>query len=597
MSGEIDLGLRRRLAATVGYDAAGLWGVTPTPSALRFATPALLQAASPDVLAIVPVGDWIEAGSFWYQRAENDAIDHHVTTASGIRLYVRPMGQPWSPLAFFAPTDGSVDAGGTTTGSDASAAFQACFDAASAAAVVAVASAGVYQSIRLPLGVYLVNGLTLNSSRIRVDAHGCELRSYAAQASVQFMLTIAGAGFDEGQLLTRGGITGLVLEGRRHANVYGLHLRGAAHFHFYQASIRSFAGHGLLLENAYDVTFWGGFITFCGVTGTSLTDAVEALSMLSTTIDNCNQIYFYTYTFESNYGVDVAIRQPAGGSTYYNNAISFVGCKWEQSGSNTVWCGVYIPGGFQNSLSFEGKCYIAGYHRDGCWLDGTISTSGKVTISPSTDFGYKSDQAAGGSTLPTIILRGNGGALIGGRLAATRASLVPFLDLQNVTDPVQIEFSDVSTAYDYVDGWTLVMPGNVSQRCDVDGGRLRYVFKLAGSDSGTTPNQAVSFVPRGKSGICDVLVADTPTAVGSAGFRIKRGASEIGGAISASAAAIGSPAALEFGTGDLTSGGTGTTADKIHIRFSTATDGLAWVQNRMTGTRRVFVSVQPARWF
>lgn len=548
---------------------------TGDPVKARFATPLLMKAAALAAFAAVAVGGWAEAGGFRYQRAAADATDHHVATDAGVKFYVRPMGGKWNPLAFFAPTDGNVADGGAVTGSDASAAFQACFDAAVAAAVVAVSSNGNYAAIQFPTGVYLVNGLTLNSSRIRIDATGCELRSFAAKDDPEYMLTLAGEGFDEGELLTRCGITGLVMEGRRHANVYGLKISGASHFHFYQTNLRGFAGYGLLLENAYDCAFWGGFMTFCGVTGTSKTDAIEGLSIQSTTVDNCNQLYFYTWTFESNYGLDVAIRQPSGGSSFYNNAISFIGCKWEQSAANSVWASVYVPDGFQNSISFEDKCYVAGYHRDGGWLDINLSTSGKLTISPSTDFGYKSDQAAGGSTGPTIKLRGNGKALIGGKLSDDRADLVPFLDTETKNGE-EIQFSDVSTTNSSTGkaGWLWKAKDGSSNRVICDQGQLRWVFKL-------TADTAASFFPRTESGLLFIAQHDRSQAMGFGGYRC-----EGGGAATIHALAGGGE--IEVGTGALTTGATGT-ASRIHVTVHT--DGLVYVKNRQAYSVNLYVTL------
>lgn len=496
----------------------------------------------------------------------------------------------FNPLAYGAAWDGVTDD---------TAAIQACLNAAMAAADAG--SNGRISTVFFPSGQARANGLLVSKSNVRIFAPGCTLRSFANPATPQHILSFVGDGFDEGELISHNSIVGLTIHGGDHANAGGLRLQGCAHFSCYEPRFRSCVGPGgaLQLINSYDIRFWGGFTDWCGVAGSGATlldkmnSSTAATQILFTAVESCNQVFFYGHTWESNNGLDIIFDGPDGG--FNNNAISFVGCKWEQSSGNTVYAGVYAKKPVTNCLTFEGKGYTAGLYRDGCWLWAQLATSSKLVISPSHEFGYKSDQMHGANTQPSIILSGTGSALIGGRLTSLRALYVPFVDIQAVQDPVAIEFGDVSVGIDQKAGWRLIGAGGLAARCDVDQGKLRYVFSLAGSDSGTAPNEAALFVPRGKSGIMNVTVWDTPTACGQAGFRAARVSGDPEGTVSASVAAIGAPAALEFGTGVLTTGDTSTTAGKIHVRLDTL--GRVHVQNRMAGTRRVFVSFEPARTF
>lgn len=553
------------LAGEARLPAAAVHGL-PAAAAPAYASPGALLATRE---AQAP-GAVLLAAGHRYLVAAAPAADHHLTTAGGVKLYVLPGAEGWNPLAFGAAWDGATND---------TAAIQAALDAACAAS--GNNGDGAHSIVHFPAGMARANGLVVKSHNVRISGWGCMLKSFAPQAAPQYLLAFLGGGFDEGQLIVNNAIYGLALNGANHANVHGLHLSGVAHFHYWHARIRSFGGAGggcgLRLDNAYDCVFWGGYVDWCGRDGGSAAASTAAVQIASSTIDSCNQVYFKDYTWEANAGLDVALIGPEG-NPFPNNALSFESCKWEQSGARKVYAGVYAPQAVQNAVTFEGKGYVAGYHRDGGWLDMTLSASAKIVVSPSYDFGYKTDQPPSGTPPATIKLRGLGKALLGGRLSDARIATIPWLDTET-KEPTDIQFSDVSTAGTSVGraGWLWKTKDGSASRCQVDQGRLVQVFKLAA-------NEAASFFPRGESGLLSVMMHDRPAAMAMLGLRC-----ESGGV--ASLALLSGGAEVELGTGLLTTGDTATTANRIHVRVHT--DGRAYVQNRFSFSAAVYLHLAP----
>jgi hypothetical protein len=499
------------------------------------------------------------------------AVPTWKSVAGELSAYLLPReeaARDWfNPIAWGAAWDGVTDD---------SAAIQAAIDAAVAAADNA--TNGRIQTVFFPSGMARANGLVVRSANVRIVAHGCTLKSFAPQGAPQFLLSFAG-GFDESGHIQHNGVVGLTLHGANHANVRGLSLRGCSHAHLFQTRYRSFAGTGLLLEESYDCIFWGGFMDYCGLAGGSLAASTPAVRILSSATDSCNQIYFYGFTWEANAGVDVALIAPAG-NAYPPNAISFVGCKWEQNVAQTVYAGVYAPQAVGNCLAFEGKGYVAGYYRDGGWLDVSLAAGAKLVLSPSFEFGQKSDQAVGAGTGPTLRIRGSGKALLGGRLSDLVAESVVWLDTES-KDPLEVQFSDVAVSTPKRKGWQWRTKDGSVSRIDIDQGAVRHPFKLGA-------NEVTSFFPRGEAGILTVMMHDRPTACGSVAIRCESGGT-------ASVASLAAGADIEVGTGALKAGDTTTTASRLHVRAHT--DGRVYLQNRFAFGVVVYAQLSPTNAF
>ena len=328
------------------------------------------------------------------------------------------------------------------------------------------------------------------------------------------MLTFDG-GYNEDGHIGHGGIHGVTFNGNNHAYVNGLCLRGISHFHFYQTSYRNFsgtgAGTGILLDEAWDSCWWGGFMNGCGRAGTGLTTATAGLQIWSSTLDNSNQLYFYGFTFESNQGIDVGIYAPTGNPRQCN-AISFVGCKWEQSGAVTNYAGVYVPQSITGMLAFEGKGYVAGYSANGSWLKAVTGATCNIAIADSFEFGSKTVTATGGTLGAAVEVSGTGVVRIGGRITGARLAAQVFLDTSAMTNPQPVRWGTVSLESAQKPGFQWKGRSGVISNVQTEAGRVRYTFKLA-------PNEAGSFRPSDDNLILAVSVHDKTAMTGLVAIR------------------------------------------------------------------------------
>ncbi len=178
-SAEEDAERSQAYAALAGAKAAPLSFSTV---ANLLADAVLVYSAMPDKV-VVGSGDILGAGVFRYRAAASNAVDHHLMTAGGVKLYVLPTEYGWATAAF------GID---STGGTDVTAALQK---------VHAVAGEGA--TILYGFGaVYLISAGISTSARQRVVANGATLKrrnqivtatTTAITANVTNQVTVADA--------------------------------------------------------------------------------------------------------------------------------------------------------------------------------------------------------------------------------------------------------------------------------------------------------------------------------------------------------------------------------------------------------------------
>lgn len=569
-------------------DVSGLASALTAMSAVAaFDTVALMIADTAVYGSDRVAGQVIVAEGYRYIIAASGASDHHLTTAGGIKLYVQRTGAGFETKAFGARHDGQrtdIANGNTMTGSNDTAAIQACLNAAKRAAGsdMHLQRIGRGELVTISPGIALVNNLDLYAARVHINGWGAALASYAAQGSGDnYLLTVRGdqhaEGVEAGHAFGNQ-INGLSFYGRGHAYVRGLHMHATSHSHLRGLHFAGFLGvngQALKITEGFDFRASDTYIQLSGRDNGNAADSIPAMHIVSGAFDSSNQLTFDKLTMEANRGGDLLITRP--NATYPSGQINFRSSKWESgpASGTKIYYGVWSPQSIFNTISFSDRCFVGGYHRDGGWLEIETGSTGRVLISEDNEFGAKTSQAPAGEERPTIILSGAGSAKVGGCLSDLRVDYVPWIDVSDMTNPLAVEYGNIVTNAGKKLGVRVIGRGDLEYRVETDQGLLRHSFKLAANAVGR-------FMPRGDFGVLEVITNDRPTECGRYVVRAD-GTQSIAAQIAGSA--------IEVGTGTLTDGDTGTTAARLHIRVGT--DGSIYVQNRESFGIVTYLSFYP----
>lgn len=143
-----------------------LYGTDPIPDLAGWATfgATLFDTVSALIAdtTVWPEGKYLEADGFRYEVAASGATDHHLTTAGGVKLYVKPFGENYYSVKAFGCTAAAEDAAANAT------ALQACVDQASSDQATVLVDQTVRFSSTITLGVNtrIKSGLTGFANRL-----------------------------------------------------------------------------------------------------------------------------------------------------------------------------------------------------------------------------------------------------------------------------------------------------------------------------------------------------------------------------------------------------------------------------------------------
>jgi len=111
-------------------------------------------------------------------------------------------------------------------------------------------------------------------------------------------------------------------------NAIGIRMKKTSICTFDKIRIRSFANHGMYLEEVYDSYFYGVSFTGCGKMSVdnNIATSQHALYIYNGTADNSNRLIFTACHFEANYGSHVY--SDSTGNSRKNGQIKFIGTKF-----------------------------------------------------------------------------------------------------------------------------------------------------------------------------------------------------------------------------------------------------------------------------
>ena len=193
-------------------------------------------------------------------------------------------------------------------------------------ALGAVGSSG--GTIRLRSGVYLVDTEKLVVSIPGTVIQGCGAPGpntgtiiKAKSGSTGKLLSFAGSAWNS--VLDRCQLNDVTLLGADQA-VIGLSLKWLANLRLRNVFVMSCLDHGIYMEQVWDSSFYDLEVQWCG----SQSNSKNGLFIYNGANDNSNNLRFYSFRAEHNFGNDVRIN--AAGAGYDNLSIIFFGGKCER---------------------------------------------------------------------------------------------------------------------------------------------------------------------------------------------------------------------------------------------------------------------------